>query len=76
MFDNSHDPFQLNNLVNNTGYTQLLKNLDARLTHTLLERKDDFRPGMEYVKQWNYVVDETETIPYITMNFEGKPIIE
>ncbi len=42
----------------------------------LRERKDDFRPGMEYVKKWNYVVDETETVPYIKMNYEGKAIIE
>ncbi|MEJ7828737.1 MAG: hypothetical protein WKF91_11085 [Segetibacter sp.] len=50
--------------------------LDSRLSKMLRERKDDFRPGMEYVKKWNYVVDGTETIPYQNINYQGKPIVE
>jgi hypothetical protein len=52
------------------------QNLDTRLNKLLRERKDDFRPGMEYVKKWKYLVDETETIPYKNINYQGKPIVE
>lgn len=31
---------------------------------------------MEYVKKWNYTVDETETVPYANINYEGKAINE
>jgi arylsulfatase A-like enzyme len=76
MFDNIKDPFQVDNLVNKPGFKEVQNDLNARLNNKLHERKDTFRPGMEYVKKWNYVVDETETVPYIKMNYEGKPIVE
>jgi hypothetical protein len=31
---------------------------------------------MEYVNKWNYVIDDTETVPYLKINYEGKPIVE
>ncbi len=41
----------------------------------LLERTgDEFEPGMNYINRWNYVVDDTETIPYVDVNFRGIPI--
>lgn len=76
LFDNIKDPFQLNNLVNQPEFKQVQQDLDAGLNKMLRERKDDFRPGMEYVKKWNYVVDETETVPYVKMNYEGKAVVE
>ena len=76
LFDNEKDPFQLNNLVGKTDSKKIQADLDKRLTKVLRARNDKFRPGLEYVKQWNYVIDETETVPYIKMNYEGKPILE
>lgn len=76
LFDNLTDPLQLNNLVNQSTSKMVQEDLDLRLNKLLKERKDDFLPGMEYVKKWNYVVDETETVPYVKMNYEGKPIVE
>ncbi|MEJ7739867.1 MAG: sulfatase [Chitinophagaceae bacterium] len=76
LYDNIKDPFQLNNLIDQPDIRQVQQDLDARLAKKLRERKDDFRPGMEYVKKWNYVVDENETVPYNKINFEGKPIVE
>jgi arylsulfatase A-like enzyme len=76
LFDNTKDPLQLNNLVNQPAFQQTRQDLDTRLNRILRQRKDEFRPGMEYVKKWNYVVDETETVPYVKMNYEGKPIVE
>lgn len=76
LFDNSEDPFQSNNLVGNIKYSEIQKKLEKALQKTLKDRKDEFRPGMEYIKKWNYVVDETETIPYQKINYKGQPILD
>ncbi len=76
LFDNLKDPFQMTNLIGNEAYKNIQKDLDKALNKELRKRKDDFQGGMTYVKKWNYLVDETETVPYIKVNYEGKPIIE
>ena len=76
LFDNQKDPYQMNNLVGDVKAAKLLAELDKRLTKVLKERKDKFLPGLDYVKKWNYVIDETETVPYRNMNYEVKPIVE
>ena len=76
LFDNTADPYQLNNLINQTPVKQVQASLHKKLDKLLAERNDAFKPGMEYVKKWNYVVDETETVPYIKINYEGKPITQ
>lgn len=76
LFDNEKDPFQLNNLVNQTDYTRLQKKMEKALQIELAKRNDEFLPGMKYIEKWNYYVDETETIPYRTINYQGKPINE
>lgn len=75
-FDNVNDPLQLENLLGKPEFSGIEKDLEKRLQKTLRQRKDEFRPGMEYVKKWNYTVDETETVPYKNINYEGKKIIE
>ena len=76
LFDNREDPLQLNNLVEHEKYSAVKKKLEKQLQKALKDRRDKFSPGMEYVKKWGYVVDETETVPYTKINYEGKPIIE
>ena len=76
LFDNDKDPFQLTNLIGNPESKKIQADLDKRLDKVLRERNDKFRPGLEYVKQWNYVIDKTETVPYNKINYEGKPIVE
>ena len=76
LFDNENDPFQINNLVGKPEYQHVQTKLEKGLKRELVKRKDQFRPGMEYIKKWNYVVDDTETVPYIKTNYEGKPIVE
>lgn len=76
MFDNLSDPLQMNNLAGNEKYNVAQRKLDKLLVKALKERNDDFRPGMEYVAKWNYVVDETETVPYRKMNYNGNAINE
>lgn len=76
LFDNVNDPLQLNNLAGNQKYSKTEKKLEKLLQKTLKDRNDEFRPGMEYVRKWNYVVDETETVPYNKINYQGNQIIE
>lgn len=76
LFDNLKDPFQLHNLVNRPAFAQVQQKLEADLKTTLSRRRDAFLPGMDYVRQWNYVVDATETVPYTKINFEGKALQE
>jgi hypothetical protein len=66
----------MNNLAGKQAYAKVQADLDKRLTNVLRKRKDKFLPGLEYVKKWGYVIDETETVPYNKINYEGKPIVE
>ncbi len=76
LFDNEKDPFQMNNLVGKPEFKSLQAKLEKGLVGELALRKDAFLPGGDYIKKWNYVVDESETVPYVKMNYEGKPIVE
>jgi arylsulfatase A-like enzyme len=74
LFDNIKDKYQMNNLVDQPEYNEVQKELNSRLNELLKKTNDTFRPGMEYIKKWGYVVDETETVPYVKINFQGLPI--
>ncbi len=74
LFDNLKDPYQLQNLVADPLYQTIKIDLEKKLMSLLKERHDDFLPGMEYIKKWHYTIDETETVPYNKINYEGKPI--
>lgn len=74
LFDREKDPYQLQNMVNLPQHAKVQKKLDHQLKKALLEQKDEFLPGLHYVKKWNYVLDATETVPYTRINYEGKPI--
>ena len=65
LFDNKTDPFQLRNLVSEPKYERLLSRLDKELMQKLEKTNDQFLNGNEYVKIWNYKVDETGTIPFV-----------
>ena len=64
LYDNAKDPFQLTNLINNPAYAQIQADLKQILRELLEEQSDDFEPGMNYIKRWNYVVNEQGTIDY------------
>ena len=74
LFDRTKDPFQLNNLVGQPSLAAIQSKLDRDLLNELKIRKDEFLPGLDYVKKWNYVIDATETVPYVKMNYQGLPI--
>ncbi len=76
LFDNQKDPYQLSNLVNLKAYKKVQNDLEKQLIDILKKQKDEFLPGMDYIKKWNYVTDNSGTVPYIKMNYQGLPINE
>ena len=76
LFDNQKDPFQLNNLVKDANHQIVMNELELKLAQLLTKNHDQFLPGMEYVKKWNYVIDKTGTVPYVKINYQGLPINE
>ncbi len=65
-FDNEKDPYQMDNLVGNPKYSDLVNSFDRLLSEKLVSYGDEFLPGMEYVRKWNYPeLDKTGTVPFI-----------
>lgn len=64
LFDNQADPYQMNNLVNKAGYSDLQNQLDARLMLKLRQTNDRFESADAYIKKWGYHVDVSGTVPY------------
>ena len=65
LYDNEHDPFQLENLVDQPEALELRESLDQQLTKRLTQMGDEFLPGDKYLQRWGYEVDETGTVRYI-----------
>ena len=76
LFDCVNDPFQLNNLVGNDAFSNLQNRMDRDLLKELKQRKDDFLPGLDYVKKWKYFIDSSETVPFLIINYQGLPIAD
>lgn len=76
LFDRTKDPFQLNNLIGQPSVAAIQNKLDRDLLNELKIRQDEFLPGLVYVKKWNYVIDATETVPYVKINYQGLPILD
>ena len=64
LYDNKADAYQTNNLAGASGYRDLQERLDRLLTEKLAAQRDEFRPGPEYIRKWNYKVDANETAVY------------
>lgn len=64
LFDDVKDPFQMDNLVDNPKYADVLQDLDNRLQAKLKEIKDDFKPAKFYVEEWGLVPGSHGSIPY------------
>ena len=74
LFDNLKDPFQLMNLVDNPQYSEIKDNLEKELLGLLNQTGDQFLPGPEYIRKWNYLTDKTGTVPYQKVNYQGLPV--
>lgn len=64
LFDNEADPYQQDNLVNRPERAPLQARLKAALDGKLRATRDEFLPGMEYVRHWGYPVDASGTVVY------------
>ena len=54
----------MRNLVQDATSATLRDELEDCLQQKLRTAGDSFLPGIEYLKQWGYDVDETGTVPY------------
>ena len=63
-YDNQNDRYQQHNLIGDANYAALQSDLDGQLNQMLKLRKDEFRPGREYLQKWGYRTDATGTVPY------------
>jgi arylsulfatase A-like enzyme len=64
LFDNEVDPYQLNNLIDDSAYAGLRDDLDAWLQRRLDGMGDEFKHGLAYIEVWGYAIDARETVPY------------
>lgn len=63
LYDNEKDPYQRENRIDDASYRTVRDTLDGQLQRLLAKTADDFRPGMDYIRQWGYQVDKTGTAP-------------
>jgi arylsulfatase A-like enzyme len=64
MYDNEKDPYQLNNVAGKPEYARDQEILELELKLKLVQVRDEFRPGAEYLAKWGYKVNATGTMPY------------
>ncbi|SEG42616.1 Arylsulfatase A [Algoriphagus boritolerans DSM 17298 = JCM 18970] len=66
LFDDIKDPLQMDNLVLNPEFSDLVGSMDKKLQEKLREIDDDFRPAQSYVEEWGLVLEPGGTIFYST----------
>jgi arylsulfatase A-like enzyme len=64
MYDNEKDPYQLYNVAGKPEYARDQEILELELKLKLVQVRDEFRPGAEYLAKWGYKVNATGTMPY------------
>ena len=62
LYDDQQDPYQMNNLVNNSAHATVQGELDQMLQQKLDAVHDAFLPADEYMKQWNYRYDLEDSL--------------
>ena len=64
LFDDAHDPNQMNNLVGKSESAVLQQELDGRLQVELKKIGDDFRAPQSYLDGWGYDVRSGQSVSY------------
>ena len=64
LFDDEHDPNQMNNLVGKPENAALQQELETRLQAELKKIGDDFRAPQDYLDAWGYDVRSGQSISY------------
>jgi len=62
LYDNVQDTFQMNNLIGFDEYIFIQSDLEKQLQNILQLTNDNFLPGEEYMKMWNYEWDRNDGI--------------
>lgn len=76
LFDNTKDPYQMNNLVNKPEYSELQQRLDAELKQKLAEIGDEFKSEEFYLEKWGFVLDKKKkAVDFWSFN-KGKGIVQ
>lgn len=64
LYDDRDDPYQMRNLVNDPAQRKVRDDLQQLMRRLLAKTGDDFEPAENYVRRFNYTVDESGTAPY------------
>ncbi len=62
LYDNLNDPYQLNNVVGQDAYKSIQADLYAELQAILDKHGDEFLPGEDYMEQWGYHWDGSDSL--------------
>ena len=71
LYDDLADPYQMNNLVSNPDYSDILSDMDKQLMSELAAINDDFRPAQSYISEWGFTVTKGGYIGY--QSYDQKP---
>jgi hypothetical protein len=64
LFDDVEDPFQLNNLADDSDAVEIRKDLEQELVQQLDEIDDPFREKEYYLEKWGYEIGKHGEVPY------------
>jgi len=62
LYDNDMDPYQMNNLIGLDEYIFIQSDLEKKLNELLKKTNDNFLPGEEYMKIWEYTWDGKDSV--------------
>ena len=75
LFDNTIDPYQLNNLLDKPEFSDLQKYLDKKLDEQLSSIDDaNFKPREYYLKKWGLELNEHHIIEYRSIPGQTNPV--
>jgi arylsulfatase A-like enzyme len=63
LFDNEKDPYQMTNVVNQPAYAKVQAEFECELRRLLAQTKDEFKSGLDYIREWGYPLGQNETVP-------------
>jgi len=64
LYDNSEDPFQMENLVGSEDHEEIQAGMEEILVRKLRETGDDFQTAENLVRRWGIITDKLGTVPY------------
>lgn len=73
LFDDENDPYQMNNLIGQSGSRGLQGEMDSRLQKMLKRSGDEFHPRKYYLDKWGYTIDASGNIPYAAGSRHQEP---